>query len=107
MRYINVLKFGFDITRTHLHVLKIGFDKRYLDVLKFGFDITRTHLSTHLCVFVTKLHTGSDDGTSKPLLKNLQYTDQALAQQQEAIYLLHNIDFGSGIKPFNKYKYFH
>ena len=21
------------------------------------------------------------------------------------IYLLHNIDFGSGIKPFNKYKY--
>ena len=21
--------------------------------------------------------------------------------------LLHNIDFGSGIKPFNKYKYFH
>ena len=22
-------------------------------------------------------------------------------------YLLHNIDFGSGIKPFNKYKYFH
>ena len=23
------------------------------------------------------------------------------------IYLLHNIDFGSGIKPFNKYKYFH